>query len=166
LERRKGDLPSVRREVGGFGVVHQARIEALLNVACHDVLNDQRSGLFRARKIRQAIAGGGPRKPRHRDPAATRRDDELEPEVLIEALGEVADDAAVASRDEEDVPLTIAGVPREDRQEIARRRRFVVTRTVLSVRDEIPSVIRRALLVLNAKRSFRYFSNSDRILPA
>ena len=121
LKRGEGDLPSVRREVGGLGVVHQASIEALLDLAGQDVLNDQRSGLLRAREIRQAISGARPREPRHRDPAATRCDDELEAEALIEALGEVAHDAAVVSGDEQDVALAIARVAREDGQQIARR---------------------------------------------
>ena len=151
LERGEHHAPAVGRDVRRLGLVERAQVELVFDLARDDVLQDERARLLGADEVAEPVARRRPRHPRHGVPAAAGRDQELVAVRLVEALGQVADDAAVLARDQDDVGFLVLAVAGDDGNEVARRRRLggerVGERALLGVGRQVAAVVRRPLLV-------------------
>ena len=148
---RERDQLAVRRDVRRLRRVHRRHRDADFDLARDDVLQQQRSVLFRADEVREPIALRRPRHQRHGVETHPRERNRLEAEILVEAVRQVADDRAVLGGEQQDVELAVALIAAHRRDQIARRRRLdrqhVAVAALLRARREIASVVGRALLV-------------------
>ena len=96
------------------------------------------------------VAVRRPRHPGHGVEPQPEQRDVLEPEILIEAFGQIPDDVAGARRHQHDVDLPVLAVEGDGRNHLAGGRRFNRDHDRIPgakrIRRQVPAVVRRALL--------------------